>query len=185
MGLPLPDDMRGDHLHTGVIALGHAKAESGMILSADGLHRYLLWWVWDWNKPLWLFLMLNPSKATHERTDPTVQRQAERVRLHGGGGVLVGNAGALRETDRLKALRHEDIIGPDNQFWLNYAATLADKIIVAHGPDATRFGGDKLIRRATAGRQLHALKITKDGHPGHPLYIGYDAPLLEFEYDRL
>jgi hypothetical protein len=180
--LTLPADMRGDIAYRGTIELPWTAGDSGMVMSADELHRYLLWWVWDWTLPLWLFLMLNPSKATHQRTDPTVARQAERVRRHGGGGVIVGNAGALRETDRLVALKHPEIIGPDNQFWLSHATTLADKIIVAHGPDACKFGGDKLIRRATEGHQLFALKITAGGHPGHPLYIGYDAPLLPFEY---
>lgn len=174
--------MRGDVAYKGFIDLEFATAETGMVLSADKLHRYLLWWVWDWSKPLWLYLMLNPSKATHEVEDPTVKRQAERTRRHGGGGVIVGNAGALRETDRLLALKHEDIIGPDNQYWVNYAATLADKIVVAHGPDAAKFGGDRVIQRATHGRPIHCLKITAGGHPGHPLYIGYDAPLLPFEY---
>ena len=23
------------------------------------------------------------------------------------------------------------------------------------------------------GHTLHALRVTKDGHPGHPLYVGY------------
>lgn len=180
--IPLPTDMRGDIAYSGTIELPWTAGDSGMVMSADEMHRYLLWWVWDWSLPLWLFLMLNPSKATHQRTDPTVARQAERVRRHGGGGVMVGNAGALRETDRLVALKSEDIIGPDNQFWLSHATPLADKIIVAHGPDACKFGGDRLIRRATAGYQLWALNITKAGHPGHPLYVGYDAPLLPFEY---
>lgn len=179
----LPEDMRGDVGYRGWMAMPWGVADTGMVLSADELHRYLLWWVWDWTLPLWLFLMLNPSKATHQREDPTVLRQAIRAHRNGAGGVLIGNAGALRETDRLKALKSEDIIGPDNQFWLMHAATVADKIIVAHGPDAAKFGGDRLIRRATEGRQLYALKITAGGHPGHPLYIGYDQPLLEFSYD--
>lgn len=182
--IPLPEDMRGDVLHLGRISLPWAEGDGGMVTSPEEepLHRYLLWWVWDWSLPLWLYLMLNPSKATHDTEDPTVLRQATRTMRGGGGGVIVGNAGALRETDRLLALKHEDILGPDNQFWLMHAVTVADKIIVAHGPDAAKFGGDRLIRRATEGHQLYALKITKDGHPGHPLYIGYQAPLLEFSY---
>lgn len=180
----LPEDMRGDVAWAGTMDIGWGPCSTGMVTSAeaDPLHRYLLWWIWDWSLPLWLFLMLNPSKATHETEDPTVKRQAARAMKGGAGGVIIGNAGALRETDRLLALRHDDIIGPDNQFWLMHAVTLADKIIVAHGPDAAKFGGDKLIRRATEGHQLFALKITKGGHPGHPLYIGYSAPLLEFSY---
>jgi hypothetical protein len=126
--------------------------------------------------------MLNPSKATHQKTDPTLVRQAVRTAKHGGGGILVGNAGALRETDRMTAIRSEDIIGPDNQFWLSHAVGQADKIIVGHGPDALRFGGHRLILRATAGHQLFALNITKGGHPGHPLYVDYAAPLLPFTY---
>ena len=28
--------------------------------------------------------------------------------------------------------------------------------------------------------QLHALGVTKDGHPRHPLYVPADAPLIEW-----
>ena len=157
-------------------------SEGGAILSPCEVYRYALWRIWDVLEPVWLFGMLNPSKALHNVGDPTVDRQVERSRRGGAGGTIVVNSGALRETDRLKAIRHADPIGPDNLYWVRLAIRQAQVRILAHGPDAVKFGGDRLFRTAFDGVATSALKITKDGWPGHPLYLGYATPLLPYAY---
>ena len=134
-------------------------------------YRYALARVWDPAAPVWLYAMLNPSKADVTRGDPTIDRQVTRARNHGAGAALIVNAAALCETNRRTMLRHPDPIGPDNDLWITRLAPLASTIILAHGPDARRFGGDHLLARALAGRPLHALVLTRDGSPGHPLYV--------------
>lgn len=31
----------------------------------QSMYRYVLWWVWASNLPVWLYALLNPSTATH------------------------------------------------------------------------------------------------------------------------
>ena len=123
--------------------------------------------------------MLNPSKATESDGDNTVDRQVERARRNGAGAIIIVNAGAVRETQRKIALRHPDPVGVDNAFWIERFTSRASLIVLAHGPDAaTKFGGDRLLRRALGAHAGHALRVTKNGSPGHPLYLAYASPLL-------
>jgi hypothetical protein len=159
--------------------------EGGAIFSPCEKYRYVLWRIWDFLEPVWLYGMLNPSRATHEDGDNTVDRQVTRAWRNKAGGMIVVNSGAIRETDRLKAIRDTDPIGPDNLYWIKLAARQAQEHIMAFGPDAAKFGGDKLMRRAFAQYPTMALSQTKDGFPGHPLYIGYDAPLRPYSFDSI
>lgn len=150
----------------------------GCILSPgpDPSHRYALWAVWDDFLPKLFLGLLNPSKATHEHDDPTWQRGRERARRLGYGGVLMMNAGAIRETDRAKACAHPDAIGRDNETWLRTLIPFCDLHILGFGPDAAKFGGDQLMRQVfrEVGLPTYALKINADGSPSHPLYLAYD-----------
>lgn len=156
--------------------------ECGCVLSADEKYRYVLWRIWDDTKPKWMFALLNPSTATEAENDPTITRQIERAKRAGAGGIIVVNAGAIRETDSDKAVRDADPIGPHNHFWVKGMLTQVETVVVGWGPKAARFkGGEKLMQLfEEEGVTVHALKINKDGSPAHPLYIGYDAPLIEY-----
>ncbi len=175
----IPDDAPPHILASGTLEDG---SEGGAIFSPCDVYRYVLWRVWDHQKPIWLYGMLNPSKATHKQGDPTIDRQIKRTRINAGGGIIVVNTGALRETDRQIAINHPDPIGPDNLFWIQAAIPMAQIHVLAHGPGAAKFGGEKLFRKAFDGIDTKALNITKDGWPGHPLYVAYSAPLLNFRY---
>lgn len=148
------------------------------VYSPCGAYRYVLARVWDPARPVWLMAMLNPSRASESAGDATVDRQVSRARQHGAGALIVVNAAALRSTDRQAMLRHPDPVGPNNEAWIARMAPLADGVVLAYGPDAALFGGDRLLARALAGRACHALRLTRDGSPGHPLYLPLDAPLI-------
>lgn len=98
--------------------------------------------------------------------------------------MLITNAGAVRETDSAKAVKHIDPIGRDNEFWLRLCVPACDRHIVGCGPLAKKFGGDKLYNRVfkAAGLPLFALKVTADGSPGHPLYVGYDVEPFPYTF---
>lgn len=159
--------------------------EYGCILSADEKYRYVLWRIWDEDKPLWMFVLLNPSTATHETDDPTVLRQMARAKQGGAGGIVIVNTGAIRETDSEKACMDSDPIGPHNVFWIKQMINKCDKHIAGWGPKASRFKGDVLVKTIfrEEGVTLQALHINKDGSPKHPLYIGYDQELVEYPLD--
>ncbi|TFI58623.1 DUF1643 domain-containing protein [Sphingomonas parva] len=156
------------------IRVGTYKGDSSAaIFSPCGRYRYGLVRIWDQTKPKWLFAMLNPSTASECDGDNTVDRQVNRVKALDGGGIIVINAGGLVETNRKKAIGHPDPIGPENEALARPLVEEADHIVVAYGADAIKFGGDRLLARVLSGREVMALRKTKKGFPGHPLYISY------------
>jgi hypothetical protein len=138
-------------------------------------YRYVLWRIWDYTLPVWLYCMLNPSTATELKLDPTLKRQRQRAINGGAGGMVVTNSGAIRETKSKIAIRDIDPIGPYNEWWIRHIAPTCDMHIAGWGPMAKKFGGDQLVARALgeAGVQLHRLELSKGGFPKHPLYTSY------------
>ena len=140
-------------------------------------YRYELDRVWDDTRPRLLFVMLNPSKATELRNDPTIERCQRRAVRLGFGAMRIGNIFAWRETSpaALKRARHP--IGTETDQLLIDGATWADAVLCAwgvHGAHLDR--GPTVLRllRATGTPLLH-LGLTKEGHPRHPLYVSYET----------
>lgn len=149
---------------------------TGAVFSLCGDYRYVLWWIWNFHLPLWFYGLLNPSTATELKLDPTLHRCRVRAEMRGAGGMVIGNAGGIRETKSQLAIRHLDPIGPHNRAWLELVVCLCDMHIVGHGPLAAKFGGDKLLQDIflAVGVQLHRLELTDAGVPKHPLYTAYE-----------
>lgn len=151
-------------------------AIAGCTLSRCGTYRYALWRIWDVSRPLWMMVLLNPSKATEEEDDPTITRCTRRAQKGGAGGLVVVNAGAIRETDSSKACASPDPIGPHNEAWVRSLIPTCSLHIAGWGPKAALFGGGDRILHIfrTLDVPLYALSFNKDGSPSHPLYLSYD-----------
>jgi hypothetical protein len=70
-----------------------------------------------------------------------------------------------------------DPIGPANDAAIrDSAATWADRIICAWGTHGAHLGRGAAVEALlrNTGRPLFSLGLSMDGHPKHPLYIGYD-----------
>ena len=150
---------------------------AGCVLSECGTYRYALWRIWQSGKPLWMMALLNPSTATEEQDDATIVRCCARARRGGAGGIVVVNSGAFRATNPEEACQAPDPIGPYNEAWVRALIPTCSLHIAGWGPNAARFGGDRLIREVFAETEtpLFALKINRDGSPRHPLYVSYGA----------
>ena len=121
--------------------------------------------------------MLNPSTADEIDNDPTVERCERRARTMGFGGVEVVNIFAFRATLPVRMKQEADPVGVGNDQAILAAAELSGMVVCGWG-----IHGDHLSRgRAVvellrhAGIQAHCLTTTASGHPGHPLYVGYDV----------
>ena len=156
--------------------------EYGCVLSSCEKYRYVLWRIWDDTKPRWMFVLLNPSTADHETDDATITRQIIRAKMHGAGGIVVLNTGAIRETHSEKLKNYEDPIGPHNIFWIKQMIPECDIHIAGWGPKANLFKGGEIVKAIFKEMDipLRALEINRDGSPKHPLYIGYTKPLLDY-----
>lgn len=140
-------------------------------------YRYRLSRMWDPTKLRVNFVMLNPSTADATVVDPTVRRCLGFAHAWGAGALEVTNAFALRATDPTKLYRTSDPVGPDNDDAIVTAARDADLVIVAWGVHATHLNRQHHVRDLLTGtgKQPHVLRLTKDGHPGHPLYLPKDT----------
>ncbi len=110
-------------------------------------YRYQLLEVWDKSKPLVLWLLMNPSVACTEFSDPTLRKTGKFARAWGYGGQLVGNVHAYRATDKNRLLEVADPIGPENDRMILEMATQAKTIVLAYGQPPKRRGlrGAKLV----------------------------------------
>jgi hypothetical protein len=138
--------------------------------------RYLLTREWQTKGPRALFVMLNPSTATEAQNDPTVERCERRARTLRFGAFRVCNIFAYRATDPRVMRAATDPVGPLNDASIADSVDWADQVICAWGTHGAYLGRGAQVEGLLRGMgaALWHLGLTKDGHPKHPLYIGYD-----------
>lgn len=145
-------------------------------ISPCGRYRWSLRRIWDPAVQPVAFVMLNPSTADAEQDDPTIRRCMGFARSWGHGGLVVVNLFAYRATNPAAMKGANDPVGPENDQAILAAASSAARVVCAWGTHGSfqsrdrRVAGDLLA----AGIPLHALELTKDGHPRHPLYVKGD-----------
>lgn len=151
-------DVRGSLLH-------------GAMFSECQVYRYGLWRIWDADTPPAMFVGLNPSTADENADDPTIRRCIDFARQWGHGGLLMGNLFAFRATDPRVMKAAAEPVGADNDGLLERMATAAAVVIAAWGVHGTHRGRAQQVTEAGVLGDFNVLRLTKDGHPGHPLYL--------------
>jgi hypothetical protein len=131
-----------------------------------------------------LFVMLNPSKATADVTDPTVTRCVGFAQREGFGALAIVNLYALRATNPAELRRHPEPVGPDNDMAVLGEATFRGDLVVvawgAHGAHPKHRDRRDRVVRLLADVDLWCLGTTKDGEPRHPLMLRDDTPLTRW-----
>ncbi|MGY6549837.1 MAG: DUF1643 domain-containing protein [Roseinatronobacter sp.] len=172
--------MTGAGLRGGpTITRSHVKgdAPSVAVYSPCEKYRYLLTRAWTPQTGRVLFVMLNPSTATELQNDPTVERCERRARALGFGAFRVCNIFAWRATDPRVMRAQADPIGPLNDAAILESALWADQVICAWGTHGAHLGRGPAVAAMLRAQNipLAHLGLSKDGHPKHPLYIGYSV----------
>lgn len=127
------------------------------------------------------FVMLNPSTANETEDDPTIRRCIAFARKWQCEFLDVLNLFAYRSPDPSTLLAVDDPIGPENDDWLARAGHASRIIVAAWGVHGEILGRGEIVRRQLAATgKLHYLKLTKGGHPGHPLYLPADTTLARW-----
>ena len=103
------------------------------VFSTDDDYRYRLGRLWNADKPIVAFVMLNPSTADATTDDPTIRRCLNYAEDWGYGTLLVGNLFALRSTDPSRLHDHPEPVGPDNDEHLWEICEAAERVIAAWG----------------------------------------------------
>lgn len=153
--------------------LGTAK------VSDDGVYRYHLSRFLTGDKPPVVFIMLNPSTADAHVDDPTIRRCKGTADMLGASSLHVVNLYAQRATRPVHLWDHDgDPVGPENDAHLRTtfraARNAGSTVIAAWGANPkARDRADWVCKMAELDENLpiHALSLTKDGEPGHPLYL--------------
>lgn len=165
-------------------------ADKGATISECGRYRYNLWRQWS-DGTRCLFVMLNPSTADAAEDDPTIRRCVGFAKLFGHGSLEVVNLFAFRATnprDLVKVIskpfhRYVDVIGPDNDLYVDQACARSSRIIAAWGSSAAvdkhlmEYGVLQMRKALEPYAPIWCLTTTGDGSPGHPLYLPSNAPL--------
>ena len=152
---------------------------TGAIFSSDRRYRYVLWRVWNVNKPKIAFIMLNPSIADEVRDDPTQRRCRRFAKDWGFGGYTVGNLFAYVSTDPKKLKTITDPIGPDNNIHLTKIRNTHDLTVVAWGKWGYLLNRGNEVTQMLLGfedskgnlKGLWCMGQNLDGTPKHPLYL--------------
>ncbi len=144
---------------------------------ATRAYRYRLSRVWDQSGRRINFLLCNPSTADAFRLDPTVRRCVGFAKAWSAGSLEVTNCYSLRSTMPSGLSKVFDPVGPDNDEAVVAAALAADMVIAGWGVHGAYLDRAARVRRllCAAGVVTHVLALTKDGHPGHPLYLPSSA----------
>lgn len=124
-----------------------------------------------------VFVMLNPSTADADQDDPTIRRCVNSAKGWGFDRLEVVNLFAWRSTDPRAVLAmtggKTDPVGPDNRAYVHRAVERARLVVCAWGTQGGHIGQDETMLGwlEEHGALPHALRITKDGFPAHPLYL--------------
>jgi len=158
---------------------------SDAIFGGNGKYRYSLWRIWDNDKPLILFIGLNPSTADEKSDDKTITKLTKYAKKWGMGGFYIGNLFSFI-TSKPKILKDElktepfliNIIGEDNDKHLREMAAKCDKIICMWGNTGALKGRSDTICRLFPKK--YCLNTNANGQPTHPLYQPLDLELREY-----
>jgi hypothetical protein len=144
-------------------------------------YRFALWRRWD-SGPQVLFVMLNPSSADETTDDPTIRRCIGFARAWGFGSLAVGNLFAFR-TPKPGVLRTcVEPIGVCNDDWLIRLHEESALTIAAWGNPGCFLDRSSSVTSVLS--DLHVLRLTKLGEPGHPLYMPRDVVPLSWSQAR-
>ena len=158
------------------------------VLSPCGSYRYRLERDLGLFGPVGAFIMVNPSTADAELDDQTIRKVKGFATRFGWSRVIVGNVFAFRATDISRLSTVSDPVGPENEEQLRRILDDAENIVCAWGalqklPPNLRNQWRTIVTLAGAsGRALHCLGMVKDGHPKHPLMVGYSTSLAAWPF---
>jgi hypothetical protein len=131
-------------------------------------YRYDLWRRWA-EGPYCMFIGLNPSTADETNDDPTVRRCIGYAKAWGYSALCMTNIFAWRDTDPSKMKAAAEPVGPENDAHLVRLSSAAAVVIAAWGTHGAHLERGDAVQKLI--RNLHCLKLTADGSPGHPLYL--------------
>ncbi|TCQ70669.1 hypothetical protein EDF68_1339 [Ochrobactrum sp. BH3] len=156
------------------------------LFSECGRYRRLLTRDWDGAEKAGyvLWIGMNPSTAAFNVDDPTVFKEQKFTRRWGYGRYVKCNVMDYRATNP-KMLLEQGVIPctQENLQTIVEQALGAEIVVMAYGSLHKKLAhhGQAVTDALRAAKvKLHALKITNNGSPGHPLYLKDTSELIPY-----
>lgn len=156
------------------------------VFSECGRYRRLLTREWDGGDKdgYVLWIGMNPSTAAYDVDDPTVFKEQKFTRRWGYSRYVKCNVMDYRATNP-KMLLEEGVVPctEENVQTILEHAKHAAIVVMAYGSLHKKLAHHgELITNALRNNniKLHALKITNNGSPGHPLYLKDTSELIAY-----
>ncbi len=169
----------------GLVTRGDESAWA--VTTPDNRFRYLLGRRWDASLPPWVFGMMNPSHARHDRPDRTMTKCVGFAKRGGAGGIVIVNMLAFSTPYPEEMLRAAadgvDVRGEHNEYAIAWALAggfdAYGRVIAAWGkmlPRLRALAHPSIVQFRRSDPDCFGLN--DDGSPRHPLMLGYDTPIV-------
>ncbi len=155
------------------------------IFNDDRTHRFTLFRYWGNPEDYACGISMNPSGATEDAGDPTVDGMARRAREYWGVGAYYQlNAMSIRGTYSSDLSTTSVVNLPENDEWIRRIAARARIVVVSWGNLGHKSGRgpalETILREVCAPEKVFCFGKNKNGSPVHPLYQKLDAPLVPY-----
>jgi len=127
------------------------------------------------------FLMLNPSTADENKSDPTVTRCQNHARRLGYNALYVLNLFAYRATDPKDMYAANEPIGVENDKFIDSICEGVDEVVLAFGNHGEYRDRWKIVERLKGKTNLKYLELNQSGMPKHPLYVASETDLKDWK----
>lgn len=154
---------------------------SGAEFSPCRTWRYALWRRWgdpELRSSMLAVIGLNPSTADETEDDPTIRRCIAFAKRWRYDGLFMLNLFAFRATLPADMKRAADPVGPTNDQAIYRYCDQSSFILAAWGTHGTFRGRAEEVAKLLSW-PVYCLRLTKQGHPEHPLYVpGNQKPVM-------
>lgn len=169
------DEHSTDDFDVGPVPDSLEYTDAGAVPEGDSEYRYRLWRIWDHDKPLVCYVMLNPSHATDETSDNTMTRAAKAAAMMGFGGMIIVNLFAIRSANPAIIQDHPNPVGPENDAHIQAAVSDTEAVFAAWGEaGSTTYRERAKMVVDLVDSDIYVLLLTAAGHPHHPARLSYD-----------
>lgn len=160
---------------------------AGAKFSDDRKRRYILYRIWDHDRPKLMFICCNPSIGNENFDDRTITKIIKFCASWGYGGFYLCNLYSWIATDPkdlriiLDSYDRKQLIDEEeqNELQLQVASSKCYKVVFAWGTIGSIYQ-DRVSKMKDLFPTAWCIEKTKDGHPKHPLFIKGDKQLIPF-----
>jgi len=145
------------------------------LLSKDKKYRYSLKRIWDNDKPIVFFIMLNPSLADNYQDDPTIRRLIKFAKLYGYGGFYVGNLFSYITPYPSELLDKDLMFSKKNIHEIKKMTGLIKDVVYGWG---NSFEEPEWLKQIISNPKCFGKNKNKT--PKHPLYLSYNHKLVNY-----